>query len=115
MRRAALVRAIYGAILLVAPGKVIQTLTGERPPPDRAVLVGRVLGARQLLQALTVDRVRSPGWLLIGTLVDVVHAVSMVGLAAVADQRRWLPALDAVLAGTWAATGLRAARRERAQ
>jgi hypothetical protein len=94
-----LVRAGYGVALVVAPQVLIQ-LTGDpgtgQPagvsrarPGGRACGVARVLGARHLIQAgLTAVALRAaepdPSLPLgLGAAVDVLHATTMVGLAAV--------------------------------
>jgi hypothetical protein len=94
-----LVRAGYGVALVVAPQALIR-LTGDpgtgQPagasrarPGRRACGVARVLGARHLIQAgLTAVALRAaepdPSLPLgLGAAVDVLHATTMVGLAAV--------------------------------
>jgi len=109
MRYAAVARAAYGLSLLLAPGTVIGVASDE-PPDQASTVVGRVLGARHLLQALTVEWSRTRGWLLIGAAVDVAHALSMVGLAALDKNHRRPAALDAALATGLALNGLREAR-----
>jgi hypothetical protein len=110
MRRyAAVVRAGYGVLLLLAPGAVVRTVSGGTA--DRAsAAVGRVLGSRHLAQTLTIERAGTRGWLLIGTVIDAAHALSMVGLAALSRDHRRLAALDAALAAGLAINGLREAR-----
>lgn len=109
MRYAAVARAAYGLSLLLAPGAVIGVASGGKT--DRAsTVVGRVLGARHLVQALTVERAGTHGWLLAGAAVDVAHALSMVGLAALDKNHRRPAALDAALATGLALNGLREAR-----
>ena len=94
-----LVRAGYGLALLCAPQALIE-LTGDpgtgqaagssgARPSGRACGVARVLGARHLIQAgLTAVALRAaepdPSLPLgLGAAVDVLHATTMVGLAAV--------------------------------
>jgi hypothetical protein len=99
-------RAGYGGALLVVPGPVIRMITG-RPAGSRACAVARVLGARHLLQAVVTTAAASSGESLgIGAAIDLAHAASMAGLA-MADRRvRRLTLPDALIAATFAATGL---------
>lgn len=77
-------RALYGAGLLLAPGRILAALA--RMPLDRRVIaVARVLGARQLAQAAVVGRRPTPGRLRAGAAVDAAHVGSMVAFA------RWSP------------------------
>jgi hypothetical protein len=109
MRYAAVARATYGAFLLFVPGAVIQVASGESV--DRAsAVVGRVLGARHLVQALVLERAGTRGSFLVGAAIDAVHALSMVGLAALSRNYRRPAALDAALATGLAINGLREAQ-----
>lgn len=88
---AAGVGAVWGLALVARPGRVLMIIDGS-PPPDRPLLVGaRVLGVRHLGQALAL--VLRPDlaarW---GAGIDVVHAMSMLGLG-VADSKRRRPEL----------------------
>jgi hypothetical protein len=93
-----LIRAGYGVALVVVPQALIKLtgdpVTGQSPgerarPGRRACGVARVLGVRHLAQAgLTAAalRAREPDPSLplgLGAAVDVLHATTMVGLAAV--------------------------------
>jgi hypothetical protein len=76
------VRAGYGAALLLLPGPVIRLCTG-RPAGHRTRNVARVLGARHLVQAaVTAGSGPSAESLGIGAAIDITHAASMAGLAA---------------------------------
>ena len=108
MRRLAVARGVYGAFLLVASDTIVERVTGE--PSSGAAVVGRVLGARHLLQALVLGRTRSETPAKAGTAVDVLHALSMVLVAGFSEKYRRIAALDAVAAGTWAASGWLALR-----
>lgn len=104
------VRAGYGAALLLAPGPMLRLCTGQ-PASSAARRVTRLLGARQLIQAvLTAGTGPSATRLRIGAAVDLAHATSMAGLA-IADRRvRAATAADALMATTLAVTGLGQAR-----
>jgi hypothetical protein len=104
-RRVALAaRAGWGAGCLVAP-RAVGRLLGLDPADRRAHGFLRLLGARDLGQAVLPATAPPPALLRLGTAVDALHAASMYALAAVsADYRR--PALTAAaIATTWTATG----------
>ncbi|WP_139185869.1 hypothetical protein [Sanguibacter gelidistatuariae] len=86
---------------MIRPQFLYRVATGTLPTPG-AVLLIRVLGARNLLQALLLARA---GRTLrrCGAIVDLTHAGTMVALAS--GDRRWRkPAgIDAFLASTFAA------------
>jgi len=104
------VRACYGAVLLCVPGLALGLATGE-PPGPRARTVARVLGARQLAQAvLTAYRPR-PGVFLAGAGVDACHAASMLALAAADPRVRRAGLADAFAATAFTATGALTAAR----
>ena len=104
-------RACYGLALLTVPGPLITACTG-RPASGRARNVARILGARHVLQAaLTAGADPDPAWLASGAAVDVSHAASMVGLAAISRPIRRAPLTDAVIETAIAATGLAFARQ----
>ena len=109
MKYAAATRTAYGVLLLLMPSVVIRVASGG--PADRTPLVvGRVLGLRHLIQALIIERRRTCKRLLVGTAIDAVHALSMVGIAVLNKNHRQLAMLDAVLATGLAIDGLREAR-----
>ena len=112
-----LVRAGYGVGLVCAPGVLI-TLTGQRAgadrprPSRRACGVARVLGVRHLVQAgLTAAALRAAEAdsslpLGLGAGVDVLHATTMVGLAAVDRGARRVALADTGVELALAAAGL---------
>ena len=91
------IRFGYGTALLILPGAVLARLTGA-PVDPRTVVVARVLGARELAQAELPRRHPTPGVLWAGAGVDLLHAASMVGLAAADPGRRRLAQHNAVSA-----------------
>jgi hypothetical protein len=109
MRGAALARALYGTLLLVAAEDLTRRLTGR--DSRVAAAVARVLGARHLLQALTLDRTRSRGLLALGVAIDLLHGLSMLALATVSPSYRRATLLDATASGGWVASGWQAIRR----
>ena len=76
-------RAAYGVALLAAPGGALR-LCGVRRASAAGRAVVRLLGARELIQALLLH----PGSRA-GVAIDTAHGLSMLGLAAVdRDVRR---------------------------
>jgi hypothetical protein len=108
------VRAGYGATLLLLPGPVIRLCTG-RPAGHRTRNVARLLGARHLAQAaVTAGTGPSAESLGIGAAIDITHAASMAGLA-MADRRvRRVTLTDALIETAFAAAGLSSALPPRA-
>lgn len=98
-------RAAWGAAMLIHPQYVLDRLSVA--PDRRSVAVARVLGARHLAQAALSGVRPSPEVLALGVWVDAVHAASALGLAVLDRDRVRAGLLDAVVAGTWAAAGLR--------
>jgi hypothetical protein len=107
MRAATVVRAVYGMILFFRPDTVIRT----SEPVGWVTTVGRILGLRHMIQALTVERRGTRGWLVVGALLDIIHALSMVAVAALSEDHRRLAALDVVVASSWALYSIRAIQR----
>jgi hypothetical protein len=106
------VRGGYGALLLLAPGPVLRVCTGQSPSAT-ARWVTRLLGARHLTQAALTARYRAePGILGAGAALDLVHASSMAGLAAVSRSARRAALTDMVLETLLAAAGSVAAQFE---
>ena len=106
IRRIELLRGAWGTALLLAPEQVLAHVHHLRI--DRAgVRVARVLGARQLGQAVLSGVDPSPEVLAMGVWVDGVHAATAVGLAVVDRQRARAGLTDAVIAGAYAVLGYR--------
>jgi hypothetical protein len=103
------VRAGYGAALLLLPGPVIRLCTG-RPAGHRTRNVARVLGARHLVQAaVTAGSGPSAESLGIGAAIDITHAASMAGLAAADRRVRRVTLTDAIIEIAFAAASLSSA------
>jgi hypothetical protein len=123
-----LVRAGYGVALVCAPQLLIRLtgdpVTGQPPgaararPSRRACGVARVLGVRHLVQAgLTVVALRAAEPerslpLALGAAVDVLHATTMGGLAAVDRGARRVALADTGVEVALAAAGLVTAARD---
>lgn len=104
IRTIELVRGGWGLLLLVDPATALGDVAGVRP--DRiSTAVARVLGARQLTQAVLSGVNPSPEVLAIGVWVDVAHAATAAGLAAFDRSRARGGLTDAAIAGGWAAFG----------
>ena len=95
-------RVSWGCLLLVVPSGLTRALglSSDR----RAMMTMRALGLRHLIQAAAVwgrgQGVRG------GALVDLLHGVSMLGLARFDTRRRKTALLDAGVAFAFAAGGL---------
>lgn len=108
--RAALyvIRGGYGALQLTNPTVVSGRLL-HAPLDSRGQGVARVLGARQLAQALASGPAPSYPVLAVGVEVDLLHAASMLALTLVRRRRR-AASTDALIAGAFALAGALAAR-----
>ena len=103
-------RAAYGLALLAAPR---QALGGRRlgAAEPGASALARVLGVRQLSEAVLLARHPARRVLLAGAAVDGAHAASMLALCALSPRRRRLAAASAATGALLAAWGLLVARR----
>lgn len=104
-----LVRGGYGALQLASTTLVSRRLLHGRLD-SRGQRVARVLGARQLVQALASGPVPSYPVLAVGVEVDLLHAASMLALT-VTGRRRRAALTNALIAGAFAAAGALAARQ----
>lgn len=109
MNRLGRLRAAWGTLQVLAPGLIAARFAG-RPPDRRERRVIRVLGVRQLVQAVGSGRAPTYPMLALGVEIDCLHGASMVGLGLVDRARRRLALVDAVVASTFALSGLVAAR-----
>lgn len=108
---AAVIRAVWGGVLLGAPGAVLAVTIRSDPAflgPARVVL--RVLGARQIGQAAVEARWPRPRVLALAAVVDGLHASSGLALAALDPKWRRPALLDAAVALGFALTTARHAR-----
>jgi len=102
-------RVGYGALQLAAPALGAGQLLG-RPIDARARLVIRVLGARQLGQAVASGTSPSYPILALGVEVDLIHAATMIALGPVDRRRRTIAVENALIAASFALAGALAAR-----
>lgn len=103
-------RLLYGSALLLAPDALLGGLPEARID-SRALRFARILGARQIVQAVVADRWPSRGWILVGAAVDGAHAASMTTLALLDRRRRGLASANALGATAFMLAGLLDSRR----
>lgn len=109
LRRADLVHTVHvlhGAGLLLRPAAAARA--GGAAPGGGTIAVARVLGARHLVQGLA--GLARPRWAPLGAAVDGLHALSMVGVAALDRAHRRGALTSASVAVVFAAGGWWAAR-----
>jgi hypothetical protein len=110
---AAALRGAYGVALCCAPGTLIRLAGGaDAGQPARAV--GRLLGARQIVQAAVSAAFPAPAVLALGAETDVLHSASMIALAALSPPRRRLGLTESLIAAGFAGAGWVLAGRTRA-
>ena len=112
VRAVALARCGWGAACLLRPAGVLSA-AGGHPGEQAARVVTRVLGARELVQAVATIAAPLPTVTLAGAVVDALHAASALGLAAVDPQRRRPALINALTAGFWLVLGLLLLRTRR--
>ncbi len=106
VRRIELMRAAWGVVLLAAPSAVLHLVRAARVD-RKAVVIARILGARQLFQALMSGIGPSPEMLAAGVWVDTVHSITAFGLAVIDRRRVRVGVADGIVAALWAGLGLR--------
>ncbi|MFZ1175968.1 MAG: hypothetical protein WAO15_06805 [Mycobacterium sp.] len=109
-----LMRAGWGAALLIAPEAVLTRVHGVQVD-RKAIVVTRVLGTRHLLQALLSGINPGPEVLAAGVWVDTVHSMTAFGLAVVDRRRARAGVTDGVVAALWAGLGFRHLRTGKAR
>lgn len=102
-----LLRAAWGMWLLAAPREVLHLLGGIAEPDNRSLAVTRVLGARQLAQAMLSGLRPSPAVLAAGAWVDGVHALTAATLSVFDPKRMRTAGPDACVAAVWSQLGRR--------
>ncbi len=100
-----MIRAAWGAALVIAPDAVLRRLPHQQI--DRPTLAcARVLGVRELAQAVVVGQRPRRGWILAGATVDATHAATMLAVALLLPDRRKLALANAATASAFAAAGV---------
>lgn len=94
---ARIVRGAWGGVLLLDPGLPLRLGGGRDTTGVREAT--RILGARHLIEAVVLARTHDPRVRRWVAAVDGVHAVSMLGLAALSPRLR----RDALLSAASAA------------
>lgn len=84
-------------MLLAAPGRLLRAGGGRDTPGVRAGV--RILGARHLAEAVVLACAHNRRPLRLITVIDLVHAASMVALAAASRRMRRDALLSAASAG----------------
>lgn len=111
-RALVLVRTAWGIVLVAAPRRLARIAGGRKGWSTRTD-VGRLLGARHLVQAAVTATRPNVMVLALGAAVDALHAASGVALGTRVPRWRRPAYLDAVLAATFAAAGVAAAAAAR--
>jgi hypothetical protein len=93
--RVELVRGLLGTSHLVGGGT---SSTIGAPSSGAVALFHRVLGIRQLVQAVLLRRTDTPGAHTVGAAVDLAHAATMVPLLLAGRRWRGIAATQLVLA-----------------
>jgi hypothetical protein len=107
------VTAVLGAAMLIKPTVVAGLVSSGASTPSPVIV--RVLGGRQLLQGVTVlGRPGQRGLLTGSSVVDVLHAGSMIAGARWWPRYRQPALASAAVAGTSAVIGALLRRRSRA-
>lgn len=88
IRAAIALRALAGCGLFLFPGPVVSAI-GPRDAVDGPMVVAaRFLGVRHLTEAAVLAGRPSHGVLLVGAVVDAIHAASMLGVALLVPTHR---------------------------
>lgn len=95
-------RAGWGTLLVLWPDPIIRA-TSRQPPTTASLVVARILGVRQLIQAATILRWHSRTAQNLGMATDLLHASTGVGLALLSTRWRRGALVDATLATAFAA------------
>jgi hypothetical protein len=103
-----IVRAGYGVVLLAVPGPLLTRVTGG-PVSARVRAVARVLGARQVAQAMICGIAPSSRLTEAGAAVDGLHAASMLALAGAEPRLRRALLAESVIATALGSAGVAAA------
>ncbi|MFC7529154.1 hypothetical protein [Actinoplanes sp. GCM10030250] len=104
LRSAAVVRTGWGLALLIAP-EVLLRMGGRATAPPVAVTVARVLGTRQLVQAVVTTALPAGRVAGVSAAVDAMHAATGAVLAVMSARWRPVALVDMTVAAGLAAAG----------
>ena len=105
MIRLRMLRLAVGAAELLAPEQLVYPVVRRKPDEEELVMC-QILGARQVVQGL-FPRFAPAGRFATGPTLDVLHALSMVGLAVVSERYRRVAIMNAAEAFAFAALASR--------
>lgn len=111
MRRAALVRAAYGAVLLLAPDSLVEGVAGGETGRAFSVL-RRLLGVRHLLQAFVLRDAECSLAKGAGAGTDLIHAASLLPFVALDGSKRRVYVVDFFVEVAFAAVDGRSALKD---
>lgn len=92
---------------LARPDDVLERLSGQGAEPGESPIV-RVLGAREVGQALVSASLPTPAVLGLGVGVDCLHCLSMLGVSVWLTRYRRHAMISALVAAVFALAGLAA-------
>ncbi|WP_375493586.1 hypothetical protein [uncultured Jatrophihabitans sp.] len=102
--RFGIANAAVGAVTVIGARRLAAALApADRRPASAAVV--RVLGARQLVQGVITVAAPEESTLVLGAIVDTLHALSMVPFVAISPRFRRPAAISASLAAASATAG----------
>lgn len=101
-----ILRGAWGAALLLAPRQTLESIH-QIDVDHTSIVVARILGVRQIVQATSSGVRPSPEVLAMGVWVDLAHAATALGLAGFDQRRRPAGLVDAAVATIWAGLGWR--------
>ncbi|HET7684498.1 MAG TPA: hypothetical protein VFK34_12610 [Marmoricola sp.] len=108
MNRAAILRTVWGSVLTATPGLVLSATHEDSTTPARAVL--RLLGLRHVAQGTVLAAKPEEELIRVGAVVDLLHASTAFGFAAVNRRWRRTALLSGVAATTFGVHGLVSSR-----
>ncbi|MDS0298753.1 hypothetical protein NDI76_08355 [Halogeometricum sp. S1BR25-6] len=111
MRRAALIRAAYGLLLLLAPDSLVDSVAGVETGRAFSVL-RRILGIRHLLQAFLLRESECPLATGAGAGTDLIHAASLLPFVALDGSKRRVYVADFLVEVAFAAVDVRSALKD---
>lgn len=110
MNRRWLPRGFYGLAVTMGPASLLR-LVGISDASPKATAIVRILGLRDVAQALVCAPAPTRSVVLLGAGVDGVHAASMVALAVSSPRWRRAALFSGTLSLTFALLGVRQASR----